>query len=371
MKHRVAIPFSLLLVAGCLPAVGQTEAPSQPVASLAATPAAVAEAKPAPPPVPVLSVQEQVDQLSDADTKQAIELIKSNFLNAGAVSESGLARATLQGLIDRLGPGISIQEVSQEVTEVSPIRAEILDDRIGYIRLGSLSQDHLQEFDATLANFVSKGLRSLILDLRATPPSSDFELTAEYLKRFTPKGKMLFTIRRPSVKQERIVTSSQEPAFQGIIVTLVNQDTAGAGEIIAGVLRTLNNSLVVGQRTAGEAAEFADFPLRGGKQVRIAVTEVKLPEDLTIFPKGLKPDLEVRVSRRTEAEVLKIGLEKGVGSLVWETERARRNEAALVAGINPELDEANRRSSKSVYDATLQRAVDLITAIGIFTKNAK
>ena len=314
---RVAIPLALLLITG--PVFGQTEAPpeSQPaIASSSPTPAASPTPPGVPPtPQPVLSLREQVDQLSDADIRQAIELIKSNFLNAGAVSEIGLARATLQGLIDRLGPGVSIQEGSQETPETSPLRAEILDDRIGYIRLGSLSPDHLQEFDATLESFTAKGIRSLILDLRATPPSSDFELTAEYLKRLTPKGKMLFTIRRPSVKQERIITSSQEPAFQGVIVTLVNRDTAGAGEIIAGVLRTLNNSLVVGQQTAGEAAEYADFPLRGGKVVRIAVTEVKLPEDLTIFPNGLKPDLEVRVSRRTEAEVLKIGLEKGVGSL--------------------------------------------------------
>lgn len=345
------------------------EPATEPTPAEKAKPKPVASA-PAPPP---LTPEQTVDSLSDNDAKQAIELIRSNFLDAASVSEASLNRATLQGLIQRIGPGVAIEQKQRHEEAPSPFRSEILDDRIGYIRIGSLSPDHLQEFDAALGNLGERNITSLILDLRATPSSSDFELAAEFLKRLTPKGNMLFAIRRPSSKQERMVTSSQEPTFSGIIVTLVNKETAGAGELIAGVLRTLNNSMVVGQQTAGEAAEFAELPLRSGKTIRIAVAEVKLPQDeLSIFPGGLKPDLETHVTPRVEAEVLKIGLEKGVGDLVWEKERPKLNEAALVARTNPEIDAEVSRSSrisrKAPYDATLQRAVDLITAIGIFTQ---
>jgi len=80
----------------------------------------------------------------------------------------------------------------------------------------------------------------------------------------------------------------------------------------------------------------------------------------------------VEFSAKDEEEVLKAGLEKGVGGLVFETERARLNEAALVAGTNPEIDaeeadQANASALKTVlYDAPLQRAVDLVTALSIF-----
>src|SRR5690606_4839347 len=132
---------------------------------------------------------------------------------------------------------------------------------------------------------------------------------------------------------------SQDPIYHGVIVTVVNQNTAGAGEVVAGVLRVVCNALVVGQTTAGQAAEYHRVPLRGGKLLRVAVGEVNLPGELSIFPQGLQPDIPVNVSLQQEARALRLGLEKGVSGLIFETERARRNEAALVAGTDPELDE--------------------------------
>ena len=332
-------------------------------------------AKPAPEPA---TTRQVVDSLSDGDIQQALELLRSNYINSSALAEDAVNRATLQGLLERLGAGAVIQQAQATGTSDSPFRSEILDDRIGYVRIGSLTKDHLAEFDAALGNFSTKKLASLIVDLRATPPNSDFDLAAEFVKRLTPKGKMLFTVHRPSAKQERMFTSNQDPAFRGVVVTLVSRDTAGSAEVIAGVLRTLDNALVVGQNTAGQAAEFTDLPLRGGKTLHIAVAEVKLPENLAIFPEGLKPDLPVAATAREQAEALRIGLEKGVSGLVFQTERVRLNEAALVAGVNPELDEVEAaqkvgrpKTRPSASDPVLQRAVDLITTIQIFAGKTK
>lgn len=352
-----AVPFAW---AGTAPAPSPSATPS-PTATPAATPA----------PTPRLTV----DSLSDAETQQALELLRSNYVRRSALDEAALNRATLQGLLERLGGGAALraEDTAKEID--SPFRSEILDEKIGYVRFGSLTKGHLAEFDAALGNFNAKKISSLVLDLRATPANSDFELAAEVLKRLTPKGKMLFAVHRPSVKQERIVTSDRDPLFQGVVVTLVHRETAGAPEVVAAVLRVVDNALAVGQKTSGQAAEFVNLPLQGGKTLRVAVAEVKLPQDFPIFPNGLKPDIFVDVSPRDEQEVLKTGLEKGVGGLVYEAERARMNEAALVAGTNPEIDaeEAAQHdgddadSDKSaLFDAALQRAVDLVTTIRIF-----
>ncbi len=345
---------------------GATPAAPSPSPTPAAQPAAPPHAAPRP-----LTNAEAVDSLSNGDVRQAIELIQTNYIDARSLTEDTLNRATLQGLLERLGPGAAI-ESGQGAPAPERFLAEILDDRIGYVRLGSLSQDSLAEFDATLGSFAEKKIHALILDLRATSTSRDFELAAEFIKRLTPKGKMLFAVRRPSAKQERMFTSSQEPSFGGVLVSVVGRNTSGAGEVIAAALRAVRNGMVVGQKTAGEAAEFASLSLRGGKRVRVAVGEVNLPGDFSIFPGGLKPDLEVNVLPKTEAEVLRLELAKGVSGLIFETERARLNEAALVAQTNPELDEyenyqKNGPQQHSLRDATLQRAVDLITTVSIFS----
>ncbi|MDP9292350.1 MAG: S41 family peptidase, partial [Verrucomicrobiota bacterium] len=257
--------------------------------------------------------------------------------------------------------------------EASPFRAEILDDRIGYLRLGALTKSNVVEMDAALQNVVHKSLKAVILDLRATPTSSDFDLAADVIKRFTPKGKMLFTIKKPSAKQERIVTSNQEPQFHGVIVAVVDRETAGAAEVIAAVLRIHASALIVGAKTKGAAVEFADLPLRTGKIVRLAVAEITLPGNASIFPGGVKPDIAIEISDAQKREIMQASLEKGISQFVFENERPRMNEAALVAGTNPEVDamqaaQRNRteKGRPALHDAVLQRAVDLITSIGVF-----
>jgi hypothetical protein len=317
-----------------------------------------------------------VDALSDAELDDVIAVLKENYINPDTLSDEELKRATVQGIIDRIAPGAGVVAAPAAGTvEPSPFRAEILDNRIGYARLGSTTADNLSELDATLQKLTEKKIGAFVLDLRATPPSSDFEQTAEVCRRFCPKGKVLFTVRKPNIKQEQILTSKDDPKFHGIIVVLVDRDLAGNGEIIAAVLRTHTRALVIGQSTKGEAVQFAEMPLAGGKLLRVAVAEVGLPENVKVFPGGVKPDIGVDVPQETTDEVLKRELEKGVSEFVFETERPRMNEAALVAGTNPELDavqaaQKNRgeRPKPPLRDAVLQRAVDFITTIAIYEK---
>jgi Peptidase family S41 len=316
-----------------------------------------------------------IDSLNAAELDEVITLLRDNFIKPEMLADLALKRATVQGTIERLAPGAAIlQAPAADQATASPFRSEVLDGRIGYARLGSATPENVAELDAALAKFTESTLRSLVLDLRATPGSSDVEQTAEVCRRFVPKGKVLFSVRKANVKQEQVLTSKDDPKFRGIIVVLVDGDSAGSAEVIAAVLRTYVNAMVIGQQTRGEAVEFANFPLASGKLVRIAVAEVALPDKTTVFPGGVKPDLTVDVPQETTEAVLKQGLEKGVGDLVFEIERVRMNEAALVAGTNPELEAAqaaqkNKIERKALLrDAVLQRAVDFITTLAIYEK---
>jgi len=379
MKTALRAAAKTLLFLAAPLALAQSDAGTPKPSATPGTIPAIEPSKPDKSPVPPLSLQRTIDSLSDGDTLQALELLRSKYVRSAALDEPAINRATLQGLLERLGSGATLRPAAAEIETERPFRSEILDERIGYVRFGSLTKGHLAEFDAALGNFNAKKVGSLILDLRATPANSDFELAAEVVKRLTPKGKMLFAIHRPSVKQERMYTSDLDATFRGVTVTLVHRETAGAPEVIAAVLRTVDQALAVGQKTAGQTAEFVELPLQGGKVLRVAIAEVKFPQNFAIFPDGLKPDLAVDVSAKDEEEVLKIGLEKGVGGLVYETERAHLNEAALVAGINPEIDaeeaaqrEGSGREEKApLFDTALQRAVDLVTTIRMIGDKAK
>jgi C-terminal processing protease CtpA/Prc len=314
-----------------------------------------------------------VDILSPGDLADVLNQLKSNYLNPDALNEQEMNRAALQGLLERLAPGVSILEKMPASQQPSLFRAEVLDDRIGYLRLGSLSKGNVAELDAALLNFNTQSLKSVILDLRATPESGDFDLAAEVVNRFCGKGKLLFSVKKNAVKQERIVTSNQDASFQGLLVVIADKETAGAPEVIAAALRANAKAMLVGQNTAGAGVEFADLPLHSGKILRVAVAEVVMPDGTAIFPKGVKPDIAVEMPEDAEREVLKQSLEKGEALFVFETERAHMNEHALVSGTTPEIDAIQAAQhakpgdrKAALHDVVLQRAVDVITSIGFF-----
>ena len=328
---------------------------------------------------PKPTLRETVDALSDADLKDFLRLLRENYIKPDALSEAELSRATIQGMIERLAPGASLRPaIAEGQSESSPFKSEVIAGNAGYLRVGSLNAENIAALDAALQDIAAKKIGAVILDLRATPAGSEFAQAAEVCKRFCPKGKVLFTVKKPTVREEQVLTSKEDPKFTKLLVALVDSDTAGAAEIIAAVLRTHAKAMIIGQRTRGEAVEFSDIPLPSGKVLRVAVAEAALPDATPVFPGGVKPDLSVEVSQETTKNVLQQSLESGVGPLVEETEREKMNEAALVGKRNPELDAMQaaqaRKGEKQkapLRDVVLQRALDFITTIGLYEKKAK
>jgi len=351
-----------------LPVPSSTPSPSSP-------PTPIKSATPSSSPSTTPTTEELISSLGAADLQAAITLLKNNFTNPDAINETELNRATLQGLLIRMSRGVMLLpgQLPREGEPMNPFYSEIFDGHVGYLRLGTLASANLKAMDKKLEEFGSKKVDALIVDLRASA-ASDFAATAEFAKRFCPKGKLLFTLRKPAARQDRSFNSDRDPSFQGLLAVLTDGDTAGGAEALAGVLRLHDKALVIGQPTAGRAVEYSDLALPSGKILRVAVTEAVLPEGQSLFPDGVKPDLPVDMSMVEKRQIFQLSIEKGMGPFVFETERPHLNEAALLAGTNPELDavEAQRRNrgreKQPARDPVLQRALDLVFSLAIYQK---
>ena len=249
----------------------------------------------------------------------------------------------------------------------------MIENHIGYLRLGALTPANLKSMDTALQDFGTKKVDAVVLDLRASSGANDFALAAEFAKRFVGKGKPLFALRRTVSKQERSFSADVEPTYRGLMIILADGDTSGAAEAVGGILRVHDKALIIGQSTAGQAMEYADLPLNGGKVLRVAVAEAILPEGRSLFPTGLKPDLPVEMPAADKRLVFQQSSEKGMSPFIFESERPHLNEAALLAGRNPEMDAsetAQRRvragEKPGARDPVLQRAVDVITSLSIY-----
>ncbi|HEY2344016.1 MAG TPA: S41 family peptidase, partial [Chthoniobacteraceae bacterium] len=252
-----------------------------------------------------------VDSLSDADLDQVLPLLQSRYASASSLSASEVKRATVEGLLDRLGPNVALVPKAEAAPAVeSPFRSELLDSHVGYVRLGALGVDRLPVLDAALKDLSTKGAEALVLDLRATNGGANFDLAAEVCQRFCAKGKTLFTVRRPKAP-DQVFSSNGDPQYHGLLAVLTAQSTGGNGELIAGDLQALASGMVIGEKTRGGAAEFADVPLSDGKRLRVAVALAVLPAGLAATTAGIKPDLPVDVSPETTKTILAEELDKG------------------------------------------------------------
>jgi C-terminal processing protease CtpA/Prc len=313
--------------------------------------------------------------MDSADLKEAIQLLKNNYIKPEALSETELSRAAFEGILTRLGRGVVLlSSANAEPAEpVVPAYSEILDSHVGYLRLGVLNKANLDALDSNLQNLAGKKVDSVVLDFRASPATNDFPVAAEFAKRFCPKDKPLFTLRKTTARQEKTFTSERDPSYQGLVIILTDGDTAGAAEAVAGDIHLYDKAVIIGQQTAGRAVEYSDLKLPSGKVLRVAVGEAVLPEGRALFPGGLKPDVSVEMPAADKREVFQASREKGMTPFIVENSRPHLNEAALISGKNPELEAmeaAQKRKTapekSSVHDAVLQRALDLVTSIGIF-----
>jgi hypothetical protein len=372
--------FSSLSLIGLLTAItalAQTPpptamSPSRPAVS--ARPSALASPSPSSSP----TTEDLVNSLGPADLQAIVSLLKANFTDPNAITDTELNRATVEGLIIRLPRGVTLLPAKENAPAETPgiLYGEIIGGHIGYVRVGSLTGANLQALDKSLSSFALKNVNEVIVDLRASQQTTDLSLAAEFAKRFCPKGKTLFSLRKPTSRQDRVFSSDRDPVFRGLVMVLADGDTAGAAEAIAAALRFYDKALIIGQTTAGRAAEYSDLLLPSGKILRVAVSEMLSPDGRSLFPEGIKPDLPVEMAMADKRQIFQLSSEKGMGPFVYESGRPHMNEAALLAGTNPEVEAAEAAQQRRgrapekppAYDPVLQRALDVVTSLEVYQK---
>jgi hypothetical protein len=319
------------------------------------------------------SVRDLVNQLDQSGLQRVIEQLRSAYVDPNALTTQEINQAAVEGLLLRLGPGAILQRKA-DVTQAIPARpfeTDLIESEFGYVRLGSFNEGLLPQLDQALNSFRERGVAGLIIDLRTMPPGSDFGLAAQVLGRFVPKGRILFSLVEPKEGSTQSFSSPSDSVVTGPVAVLVSQENAGTAEAIAGVLRNQVHALVIGQQTTGRAVEYAHFEIGDQLVLTVAVKELVIPGEPSIFPNGLRPDINVPFPKEQQDAVLALANQNGVNSYIFDEERPHTNEAALVAGKNPDLDtyEADHPNGQvrveHPKDIVLQRAIDFLTAVNV------
>jgi carboxyl-terminal processing protease len=194
--------------------------------------------------------------------------------------------------------------------------AYLEDSQIGYVSIQSFSEPTAEQFDRAIDKLSKNPLRGLVIDLRNNPGGL-LETAVEMVSRFV-EGKTVVTMKDRD-GQKRTATS-----FVGFkrnwpypIVVLIDEDSASAAEIFAGVLRDYRKATLVGMHSYGKASVQEVKELIDGASAKITVAKYFLPSAEDISRKvdadgqyvsgGLKPDVIAKIDETKPFDYSSIG----------------------------------------------------------------
>ncbi|MHB1305889.1 MAG: S41 family peptidase [Limisphaerales bacterium] len=220
------------------------------------------------------------------------------------------------------------------------------EDKIGYVRLTQFGENSSRELSVALKRLQEQGLEGLVLDLRDNPGGL-LDQAAQVCDRFLPAKTLVVSTEGRDPSERREFRSTGRDLIPKLpVVVLVNGGSASASEIVAGSLQDLKRAVIVGEKTFGKGSVQSIIPLPGGCAVRLTTAKYYTPSHKVIHEEGITPDIIVPMAlEETEAVFLK-----------------------RTPGLVESLDSDRQERLRTAQDVQLERAVDLLKGINLFTQ---
>ena len=170
-----------------------------------------------------------------------------------------------------------------------------LHENIGIIHFSEVALGTDDEFTAAMNDLVNQGAASFILDLRDTPSGLLTE-SVSIASHFVPSGQKVVSLRDTRGKIRDFTSKSGKYAELPLVV-LINGQTEGTAEFIAGALKGAVNVTLVGQKTLGEGRSYSYINLPEGEGIKLATGYFLLPNGDGIQSAGVTPDIEMSGKR--------------------------------------------------------------------------
>ncbi len=184
--------------------------------------------------------------------------------------------------------------VTREIIHIEDVKnTQILEDKIGYVRLTEFREDSATEIRKALDQLIQEGADSLILDLRNNPGGL-LNVAIKITEEFLPEGKVIVSTRGRRPNQETVAKSTnKDHLITWPMVVLINQGSASGSEILAGALKDQKRAILVGEKSFGKGSVQSVIPLPDGSGLRLTTSKYYTPSGVSIHEKGIIPDVVV------------------------------------------------------------------------------
>jgi len=227
----------------------------------------------------------------------------------------------------------------------------MIDKTLGYININRFARTTYDEFKVGLDELISKGMTSLVLDLRGNP-GGFMDIANSIIDEFLENGKLIVFTKNQRGDIDNSFATSYGDFENGKVYVLIDQNSASASEIVAGALQDNDRGIIVGRRSFGKGLVQQEMDLGDGSAVRLTTSRYYTPTGRSIQkpydknnPKKYENDY---IERIHNGELLNKDSIKVAGHLKYTTPKGKvvYGGGGIIPDFFVAIDTANTYSTK-------------------------
>ncbi len=183
--------------------------------------------------------------------------------------------------------------VIREIIQIQSVKADLIEENIGYIRLTSFNDNSGKQIKKEITNLEkNENVKAYILDLRNNPGGllSQAINISDY---FLDNGEIVSTKSRKPSENRKWFAKKGDLIDGKTLIVLINYGSASASEIVAGALKDHKRAILVGENSFGKGSVQSIIPLKNDGAIRLTIAKYYLPSGKSISEIGVSPDIEI------------------------------------------------------------------------------
>jgi len=157
----------------------------------------------------------------------------------------------------------------------------MLNKNTGYIKIDRFARTTYDEFKKYLVILKSKGMTSLVLDLRDNP-GGYMDIAEKIADEFLKDEKLIVFTKNKKGEIEKDYATEKGIFESGTLYILINENSASASEIVTGAIQDNDRGTIIGRRSFGKGLVQQVMGLGDGSAVRLTISKYYTPTGRSI-----------------------------------------------------------------------------------------
>ncbi len=209
-------------------------------------------------------------------------------------------------------------KIKRDKIELKSVKLEYKEQdgkKIAVITVTRFGDDTKELFDKAVNDVVAANVAGLILDLRNNP-GGYLETSVELASQWLDKDKLVVSEAHSNGSSIPYNSKGYKRLASIKTITLINEGSASASEILAGALHDYKVSTLIGEKSFGKGSVQELIPLSNDGAVKVTVAKWITPNGKNLNKDGLDPDIEVKPSDEDLANEVDVQMNRALEEMV-------------------------------------------------------